>query len=71
MNKKEIARADILVNGDYPYLTYVSIDKEYQRKGLGTFIYNYIEKDLKIKLKPSDIQSLEAVAFWKNRLKKK
>lgn len=41
----------------------------YQRKGLATYLYDYIEKDNKIKLKPSDYLLGPGKAFWKNRLK--
>jgi len=47
------------------------VSSDFQRKGLGTFVYNYIEKDLKIKLKPSKSVSPKGKAFWKNRLKQK
>ncbi len=45
------------------------LDTQYRRKGLATFLYNYIEKDLNIKLIPSEKQLPDGKAFWKNRLK--
>lgn len=48
---------------------HVQIIQSYQRKGLASFLYDYIEKDLKIKLKISSDPSKDAKAFWKNRLK--
>ena len=59
-NKKEIAT----------YSSATEILKAYQQKGLTTYLYDYIEQDLGIKLEPSDIISDNAKAFWKNRLKK-
>lgn len=47
----------------------VSVNPSYQRKGLATYLYNYIEQDQKIKLKPSDYLLEPGKAFWKNRLK--
>ena len=50
---------------------HIQIIKSYQRKGLASLLYDYIEKDLKIKLKISNSPSKDAKAFWKARLKKK
>lgn len=41
----------------------------YRLKGLSTFIYNRIEKDLGFKLKPSNELYPDGKEFWKNRLK--
>lgn len=49
---------------------HIQIIKAYQRKGLATLLYDFIEKDLKIKLKPSSSPSKDAKLFWKARLKK-
>lgn len=43
---------------------------EYRRQGINSYVYDYIEKDLSIKLKPSGNLSSDGAAFWKNRLKK-
>lgn len=48
----------------------VWVGPNYRRKGLATFIYNKIEKDQKIKLKPSDTLFPDGQEFWKNRIKK-
>ena len=48
---------------------HIQIIEAYQRKGLATLLYNFIEKDLKIKLKPSSSPSKDAKKFWKARLK--
>lgn len=48
---------------------HIEIIKSYQRKNLATFLYSYVEKDLKVKLKPSSNQTKAGKAFWKNRLK--
>lgn len=50
---------------------HVQIIKSYQRKGLATLLYDFIEKDLKIKLRVSNSPSKDAKAFWKARLKQK
>lgn len=50
---------------------HIQIEKAYQRKGLATLLYDYIEKDLKIKLRASSKPSKDAKAFWKARLKQK
>lgn len=47
----------------------VEILKPYQRKGLTTFLYDYIENDLKIKLKPSEYLDPDGKKFWESRLK--
>lgn len=47
------------------------IDKEYRRKGINTWLYDYIEKDQKIKLIPSNTLMREGMLFWRNRLKRK
>lgn len=44
-------------------------DEQYHRKGLASYVYDYIEKDLGIKLKPSKSQTSEGYSFWQNRLK--
>lgn len=48
----------------------VVINEEFRRKGLANYLYNYIEKDLKIKLRPSSVQLEDGKAFWKARLNK-
>jgi len=48
---------------------HIQIIEAYQRKGLATLLYDFIEKDLKIKLRPSSSPSKNAKAFWKSRLK--
>lgn len=48
----------------------VNIEDKFQRKGLATFLYDYIENDLNIKLQPSQTLSSSGKAFWQNRLKK-
>ena len=40
------------------------------RQGIATYLYDYIEKDLDIKLRPSNNLSSDGEEFWKNRLKK-
>ena len=61
----------VLIRRDQGYVRDVEIDEEYRRKGLASFVYDHIEKDLKIKLRPSSNQLEDGEAFWKNRLKRK
>ena len=67
--------ADAVTNERSDYIVDVSIDKKYHRQGIGTFIYDYVEKDRGIKLRPSGGKELKGhsalgKAFWQNRLKK-
>lgn len=49
----------------------VNIKDNYQRQGIATYLYDYVENDLNIKLKQSDTYlSPKAKLFWKNRNKK-
>lgn len=66
---KKIGYVEIIEGSDS--IEDVLIDEEYRRKGLATYLYNYIEKDLRIKLKPNSIQLEDGIAFWQNRSKKK
>ena len=47
----------------------IDVLKPYQRKGLTTFLYDYIENDLNIKLNPSEYLKPDGKKFWENRLK--
>ena len=67
---KKIAYAEIFENANY--VDDVQIyDEKYRRKGLATYLYDYIEKDLRRKLKPASIQLLDGEKFWENRSNKK
>lgn len=68
LGKEEIARADVEI--DNRIISDILMDPKFQRKGLGTFIYDYVESKLNIKLKPSDYLSSKGEAFWKNRSRK-
>jgi hypothetical protein len=46
------------------------LDRKFRNKGLATYLYNYIENDQNIILKPSDNLSEDGKVFWSNRLKK-
>ena len=46
-------------------------DEKNRRKGLATYLYDYIESDLRRKLKPSPIQLSDGEKFWENRNKRK
>lgn len=66
-NNKYIAGVDF--NPKTKTIWDVWVGPNYRRKGLATFIYNKIEKDQKIKLKPSDTLFPDGQEFWKARLK--
>ena len=65
----ELATAHVADDGRKNYLTSVSInDPKYKRLGIGTALYNAIEKHRGRKLEPSPThQSDEAKAFWSRR----
>lgn len=65
----ELATAYVADDGRKNYLTSVSInDPRYKRLGIGTALYNAIEKHRGRKLDPSPTQqSDEAKAFWAAR----
>ena len=46
-------------------------DEKYRRKGLATYLYDYIERDLRRKLKPSPFLLKDGEKFWENRNKRK
>lgn len=63
--------ATFLYNKVYKHISNILIfDDEYKRRGLATYIYDYIEKEQGIKLKPSPVLLDEGELFWENRLKK-
>jgi GNAT superfamily N-acetyltransferase len=64
-----IGKAIIFENDNF--IQAVAINKEFQRRGISTYLYNYIEKDLNIKLRTSDYVMSDGKAFWENRLKRK
>ncbi len=61
LNEKDIGGARVHKNTDYVEEVY--IDRKYRLKGIGTFLYDYIEKDLRRKLKPSPIQLKDGEKF--------
>ena len=64
-NGGEIGRATLNKDG---YLENIRINEEFRRKGLGSKMYDYIEKTEGISIKPSPIkQSSEAKALWEKR----
>lgn len=65
LNGKIIGKAQIKKNKNY--VSWIEINKNFQRKGLSTYLYDYIEKDLGIKLRPSINQLDDGKAFWKSR----
>ncbi len=51
------------------FINLADIAPNFRRKGVATYIYDYIENDLGIKLRPSDLQLESHSAFWEKRLK--
>jgi ribosomal protein S18 acetylase RimI-like enzyme len=49
------------------HIVAVAVPSEFQRKGIATAMYEYIEKSLKIELEPSKAQSREGKALWRTR----
>jgi len=65
LNNKQIGYAMMEENTNF--ISLVEIHDAFQRSGLNTYLYNYIENDLNIKLVPSKSQSSDGKAFWKSR----
>lgn len=68
LNNKIIGFATILSNRNF--IREMQIEKKFQRKGVMSYLYDYIEKDRNIKLIPSENLLKDGRLFWKNRLKK-
>lgn len=68
LNNKIIGFATILSNRNF--IREMQIEKQFQRKGVMSYLYDYIEKDRNIKLIPSENLLKDGRLFWKNRLKK-
>ena len=68
LGKRRIGFADI--DHGKTEISFVNINEEYRRKGVSSFLYDYIEKDLDRKLKPSEDLLDDGEAFWKARIKK-
>lgn len=68
LNNELIGDAQYILGKDYISLVYII--PKYQRKGLATFLYDYIEQDQGIILR-SDASTRSAKAFWANRLKQR
>lgn len=68
LNNNYIGGADLdLITNTVKYVYVKPLNR---LKGLYTFIYNRIEKDLGFKLKPSNELYPDGKEFWKSRLKK-
>lgn len=52
------------------YVIWVQIEPSFRRKGIASYLYDHVEKDLNIKLKPSPYLLNDGEKFWKNRSKK-
>ena len=67
LGSSEIGYVEIYKGDDFVDLA--NISPRFRRKGVATYVYDYIENDLGIKLRPSDLQLQSHADFWKNRLK--
>jgi len=67
LGSSEIGYVEIYKGDDFVDLA--NISPSFRRKGVATYVYDYIENDLGVKLKPSDRQLQSHADFWKNRLK--
>lgn len=65
-NNKIIGFADF--NIYFKWVDLVSVNEPFKRKGIATYLYDYIEKVQKVKLKPSYDILPEGKKFWKKRL---
>lgn len=68
LDNKRICYADI-DRGD-KNITYVQTNHACQHKGVASYLYDYIEKDLGRKLEPSEALLEDGEAFWNFRSKK-
>ncbi len=50
----------------YPH--HIEVIEGFKRKGIASIMYDIVQSEISGKLIPSDEQSDEAKAFWKNRL---
>ncbi len=64
---KIIGFATIFSNRNF--IREMQVEKKYQRKGVMSYLYDYIEKDRNIKLIPSENLLKDGRLFWKNRIK--
>ncbi len=56
------------INND-PYVNYSGIDTEYQKQGLGRYVYDLLEKQLGKKITHGDIaSSVSAIKLWRKKL---
>ncbi len=65
LGKRRIAFADI--DHGSTEISLVQVNEGYKLRGVATFLYDHIEKDLGRKLKPSEALIEDGEAFWKAR----
>lgn len=62
--------ASVAGDGEKPFLSAINIEPEFQRRGIGSALYESIEKDLGRPLVPSPLGLTdEATSFWQKRLR--
>jgi hypothetical protein len=79
---EDLEIASAYIQPDEDFVSKVEVHKDFRRYGIATELYNAIEKDLNIKLRPVKIgkakgpdpitlfQDPDGAMFWQNRLKK-
>lgn len=50
-------------------IKYIQVDSEFRKRGVGSYLVDYIEEDQKIKLRPSDNLTQNGRLFWEKRIK--
>ena len=66
INGEDVADASFRNNNGWYSMNSVT-SKPYQKLGIMTTIYNYVESKFNIKINPSKEQSQNAINFWKSR----
>jgi len=69
-NNEEIGMISIDdIDSKSPYINYSGIDVKYQKKGLGRYVYDLLEKQIGKTLTHGDIaSSISAIKLWRKKL---
>lgn len=66
---KEVGRVSLAGDGEKPFVDIVNVDPAYQRRGIASSAYDFIEKDIGRRLLPSPLGLSEAATeVWRKRL---
>lgn len=58
----------VLIQPGNNYIYDIGIKSQFQKRGVGSFVYDYIEKDLGIRLEPSPELLGPGEKFWERRI---